>query len=63
MTGPSYEAAQRANRVRYEEAEARQLERCEARLREEALLRRPDAVRCECGGIIRRGFAKHHHCA
>ena len=54
-TPPEAAAAQRANRRRYEEAEARQLAQCEAVLAAEEAARQPQRIRCECGGIVAVG--------
>lgn len=55
-------ALDRGNARRYQEAEARQLERMDAILAEEARRQRPAMVRCQCNGVIRKGFEQHHHC-
>lgn len=54
--------ARLANQRRCEEAERRQMARCEAILAEERRLRRPAMVRCACGGVLAKGHLHEHHC-
>ena len=54
--------AKRANQRRGEEAETRQMARCEAMLAAEEIAKQPERARCECGGILARGHTHEHQC-
>ena len=62
MDPGSARGREKAARRRYEAAEARQMERCDRMLAEEEELKRPERMRCQCGGVILKGHVQEHHC-